>query len=307
MKTLFTSRNPRFIALLMLTLFASAASTAHAQYSRYGYGGRSGYGGYGYGSRYGGYGYGSRYGSSYRPAYGSSYGFGRSYSPRNYGYGSSYRRPSSYRYTPNYSGGNRSRYGSPSVYRAPINRGSLYRTSQVVPSTNLLPARQVSAVVNTDGLQRGWQLLVSGDDQTALSQFANIAAQDSSAAEPKVGYALAATACGDATTAAWAMQRALSLDPDIVDRLQQREELRDTFSQLAVGLEQSRTASPYQTGNPNESVDFLLVNLRGKPAGRLADANPKHQMLGIEPAGPPAPTVIPEAAPMQVPPLPILL
>ena len=330
-----TRRAARIFGALIAITILTEATPAQAQYSRYG--GRSGYSGFG--GRYGGFsygGYGRGYSSSSR--YGSSY---RGYrSPISYGYGNFRYSPSfspSYRYGTGFAPS----YRGPS-YRAPISRGSLYfRSSQVSPPTNFAPLQSItqaqsiaraqavapvqfaasapSGFENNGRLDHGWQMLAAGNDEAALQYFAALADQDHSAAQPKVGFSLAAAACGDFSKSVWALQRALSLNPGVIDQLQQQPSFLNTRSQVLARLQQSPAASSQDAGylvaalQPKAAMQKHEMGME-KPVMEMGAEQPKLEMVGvvdeITEAVPPLPTVATEADDMSTseslltPPLP---
>ncbi|MEL6107860.1 MAG: hypothetical protein AAFU85_17685 [Planctomycetota bacterium] len=245
-----------FAALLIV------GPSAQAQYYGKSYGGFGRYGGTSFGvSRRYSPSYGLRYGSSYR-------GFG------NYGgYRSSpvyrYRSSPAYRsYSPSRtfrsipSSSFRSFQTSPAYrsFNSPSYRSKNFRGASFTPS-DVTPVGPPPEGIRSSGytsLDRGWSLLASGDDQAALLHFAELANANTTDAESKVGYALSAAAQGDLETSAWAIRRAIDLQPDIIDRL--RTERDSVISQVsrdvARRLEQNRERAngDYVLAAVNEST-----------------------------------------------------
>ena len=277
---------------LAVMIWSTGGSTAQA-HGGFGYGG-GGYGGYGggFGRSYGGFGggyggFGRSYGGFGRgySGYGRSYGgFGRGYSSfgqsragfrgsyngfgRTYGsfyspYRSGFRGVggfSSYGYSPSYSSARRS------IHTAPVVHANAF-VANPYPATSL----------KVGGLDQGWSMLASGDNRGAMKYFGDFASTHTSAPEPKAGYALAATAAGDIETGAWAMRRALALDPNVVRQMQNKESMQGTMSQLAGQLHESLQA------NPNQSdASFLLSALDGATSDKMSPYSMKSDAMKTE-------------------------
>ena len=162
-------------------------------------------------------------------------------------------------------------------------------------------------------------MLAAGNDEAALQYFAALADQDHSAAQPKVGFSLAAAACGDFSKSVWALQRALSLNPGVIDQLQQQPSFLNTRSQVLARLQQSPAASSQDAGylvaalQPKAAMQKHEMGME-KPAMEMGAELPKLEMVGvvdeITEAVPPLPTVATEADDMSTseslltPPLP---
>lgn len=79
---------------------------------------------------------------------------------------------------------------------------------------------------------RGWALLADGRYRDARSIFGQEAQSDPRNGGPKVGYALSAAAMGDLDRGAWAMRRALSMDPDALHYLTIDATLRPRLEEI---------------------------------------------------------------------------
>ncbi|MCG8653274.1 MAG: hypothetical protein MI861_25775 [Pirellulales bacterium] len=248
MSTSHRFSRPTWAIALSASMFLLVAedTTAEAQYGRRGYSGHSRYGGgyrsYSRGYGYRGYGYGRSfgYGRGYYPSFGRSYGY------RNYGYGRGYY-PSygrSYRYRGYGIGYNLPRYGysyrvpsyssgAVGAYRAPSNTptGGAYSAGSAASPTEYSSGK----AANTDHhltAGPGWPLLAAGDERAALNAFGAQAASNPSMGGPKIGYALAAAACGDLSTGVWAMRRACSVDSNAMHYVQLDDQVRPSIKQL---------------------------------------------------------------------------
>ena len=273
---------PRITIAIFAVILSISASTAEAQYSRYGgrgyggYGGRSfgGYGGrssFGYGSRsFGGYGGRSSfgYGSAYRSSFGKSYRGGFNSYRSGFGYSPSYRSYRSPSYSRYYNGGYyNSGYNGGGYYGnfrsnqlAPVSRiGTNFNSPVVVSSTPVgiatTPSPYVAARPGIAEDNRGWSQLASGDIAGARQSFAQLATTSTSAS-PKIGFSLAAIADGDTETGAWAMRRALAIDPQLVSNKLSDVKLQPMLSNMVNRLHADLSTSPN-----NSNTTFLLAQL----------------------------------------------
>ena len=209
-----------------LGLVIGLALTATQAYGYYGsrYGGHSGYGYYGgrhgghYGYSYGRHRYGYapyRYGGRYRYSYGRRYG----YSPYHYSgvYGS-------YPTTP--------RVTAPGSQGAAPNGGAYGGNAAIPPTTgpDQGGASRDSSPGTLDG--GGWARLAEGRYSQALAIFAAEASNRPKAGRPKVGYALSMAASGDLRRGAWAMRRALRVDPESMHYVTLDAPLRTRVTQI---------------------------------------------------------------------------
>jgi len=225
-------------------------SGVHIGYGSH-YGRRGGYSGYG-----GGYGYGGQYGSGGSVHYGytsPSYGH---VSPR-YGVGvrghfiidDSHSTSSTYKRWRYYNDIEKGRIPYPSGYRyyTPYHHDSHVQTytrhgrvappgyKLVLPDNVVVVDRgqRSGAAVAHHTIERGFDLLERGRAGEALTQFAAIADDERQAALPKVGYALAAAMLGDHDKAAWAMRRAIVVDPEAVMYTPVSEQLRERLEGIS--------------------------------------------------------------------------
>ena len=274
-----------FLALVLWSMGGSTAQAGGGFGHRGGghHGGSFGRGYSGFGRSYGGVGRGySGFGHSYGgvgrgySGFGLSYGgFGGGYSGFGRGYGSGYNRYgtayrgfggySNYGYSPSYSPVYRSNYYYP---RSSVVGRSSYRISHAAPvvQTNAIVASPYPAsTLNQGSVDQGWSMLASGNNQAALQYFGDRASRNTLAPEPKVGYAFAATAAGDVTTGAWAMRRALALDPNVIRNLHNKETMQGAIAQLAGQLHESLKVNPNQP-----DAGFVLAALDGAAPDQMA-------------------------------------
>ncbi len=83
------------------------------------------------------------------------------------------------------------------------------------------------------GIERGFELLEHGRAGAALTQFAAIAEDERHATLPKVGYGLAAAMRGDHRKAAWALRRAIVIDPESLLYIPVTASLRERLEAVA--------------------------------------------------------------------------
>lgn len=103
--------------------------------------------------------------------------------------------------------------------------------------------------------QAAWQSLAEGQYSVALNIFANQAQSNPKSGAPKVGYALSMAALGDLHRGIWAMNRALSIDPDSLHYLQ----LNETNSRLLNELIDQYTS---QKNEGLAEQDFMVSALQ---------------------------------------------
>lgn len=212
--------------------------------------------------------FGTRYSSHHHPYYRTShhsyahhnryahYTYGYGYDPYRRGYYSSY-----YTYAPAISTTNN--YYSPGgTYYYPSGRSTATVTYDPAPAVSTgavysAPAQQYDTIASYIGrsYSGAWTDLARGSTRSAFRAFSNAAARDLDAAEPKVGYAIAAAALGDHSRAAWAMRRALTTDPYALTEIRFDDRVALLIDRLAE--EYARRADT--TGGAD--ADFMLAAL----------------------------------------------
>lgn len=108
----------------------------------------------------------------------------------------------------------------------------------------------------TTTLTGGWDLLKTGRSGDALRSFGATAQTNPSNGLPKVGYALAAADLGRLDRGAWAMRRALHVDPDALHRVNVEAGLRSKVAHL---IRQYEYSDLYKTGD--EDAYFMVSAL----------------------------------------------
>ncbi len=163
----------------------------------------------------------------------SRYTYGYGYNPYRRGYYSSY-----YKYAPTIVYRASDTYYSPGgAYYYPSGRATVATTRTSAPTGVVYsaPARRYVPIASYAGLPYAgaWTDLARGNARSAFRVFSNAAARDLDAAEPKVGYALAAASLGDHSRAAWAMRRALTTDPYALTEIRFDERVVRLIDRLA--------------------------------------------------------------------------
>ncbi|MEM8864245.1 MAG: hypothetical protein AAGF31_01710 [Planctomycetota bacterium] len=113
---------------------------------------------------------------------------------------------------------------------------------------------EMGALPMTTG--RGWDLLADGDAAAAARWFAGRIEQDTTAAVPKVGYALASAARGNLDRGVWALRRAFLADADAVSQIMLSGKLRPQIQAITEAYEQSLAEA-----GPNADAEFMLAAL----------------------------------------------
>lgn len=93
-----------------------------------------------------------------------------------------------------------------------------------------VPAPGNTSAATTDN--RGWARLAEGRYDEAITFFADQANNAPLNGQPKIGYALAAAGAGDLNRGAWAMRRALSIDPQAFHYVTANDGLKSRISEL---------------------------------------------------------------------------
>lgn len=202
-----------------LSLFAICVAFAPAMV--YG-GGHHSYGHHSYGHSYG-YGHHSYGYSPYSYGY-SPYSYGYSYRPYSYGRGYSDRPYSAYSEKHSYGSGGGSSYSPGGTYGYPPSQS---RSGGGTTSGETVGDADSHALGG-----RGWSLLAAGQNDAALSAFADQAENNPHKGGPKVGYALSAAIGGDFATGVWAMRRACRIDPQAMHYIALDSKLRSRVTGL---------------------------------------------------------------------------
>ena len=79
---------------------------------------------------------------------------------------------------------------------------------------------------------RGWSWIAEGKAAEALNRFSDLCQAAPDRGMPRIGYAVAAGMLGDDGTAAWAMRRALEVDPDALQYFAAQEPVRQRILKL---------------------------------------------------------------------------
>ncbi len=109
----------------------------------------------------------------------------------------------------------------------------------------------------------GWALLADGRYRDARSIFGQEARSDPRKGGPKVGYALSAAAMGDLDRGAWAMRRALSMDPSALHYLTIDAALRPRLEEIMDRYRENADPAPDKADSAFmlASVHYLLGDI----------------------------------------------
>lgn len=118
--------------------------------------------------------------------------------------------------------------------------------------------RDDAPVTDSSPMSLAWNDLANGKSDDALSTFSMIVQDDSSNTSAKVGYAIASATLGQDDTAAWAMRRAISTDPDAFGFVPELVDLRPTIDRIVARL-RSEAASPTSSRVVNSADRWFLI------------------------------------------------
>lgn len=102
----------------------------------------------------------------------------------------------------------------------------------------------------------GWDALIDGHNQTAMTVFAIQSQQQLTSGIPKVGFALAAASNGELERAAWSMHKAVKHDPFALNQVKQQANL----DKLVTNLKQQYQLAA-ATQRQTEHYHFMLASL----------------------------------------------